>query len=225
MKYVSYFSRSFSLHLLNGVLCVLLLQGCNSKSNSVEAESENSVAPQTAQVTDDSPFQTITWLDLIPEDDLTQLMNPPDYVLELEDGSELDTIESELANTAPIDENDPYQRALTSTRVIEQMNGKSIRIPGFVVPLEFTEGKLVKDFFLVPYFGACIHEPPPPPNQIILVSSAKGIVQDTLYQPYWISGILTTKVVKNEMAKAAYVLELSEYELYTEENAMPEAEF
>ncbi len=52
------------------------------------------------------------------------------------------------------------------------MDGKKLRIPGFVLPLDQV-GDAVKSFLLVPYFGACIHTPPPPANQIIQVNLAK----------------------------------------------------
>ena len=55
--------------------------------------------------------------------------------------------------------------------------GQVVRIPGFVVPLEDSKEGL-KEFLLVPYFGACIHSPPPPANQIVHVlpkTPAKGL--------------------------------------------------
>ena len=70
------------------------------------------------------------------------------------------------------------------------LDGQSVRIPGYVVPLEETADGL-KEFLLVPYFGACIHTPPPPSNQIIHVrpkSAAKGLrSMDTV----WITGMLS----------------------------------
>ena len=53
---------------------------------------------------------------------------------------------------------------------LRQLVGKSIKIPGFAVPLEGDDGfEYIEEFLLVPYFGACIHVPPPPPNQVIHV--------------------------------------------------------
>ncbi|MCY1558119.1 hypothetical protein D9M68_950260 [compost metagenome] len=48
------------------------------------------------------------------------------------------------------------------------LDGTAARLSGFVVPLDATEGG-IRDFLLVPYFGACIHTPPPPANQIVHV--------------------------------------------------------
>lgn len=52
---------------------------------------------------------------------------------------------------------------LQHSAVREDLNRRDIRIPGFVLPLEF-DGTKVTEFLLVPYAGACIHVPPPPPN-------------------------------------------------------------
>src|SRR5262245_61660808 len=54
------------------------------------------------------------------------------------------------------------KRAL-ATAVNPALEGKLVRLPGYVLPLEFS-GKKVTEFLLVPWYGACIHTPPPPPN-------------------------------------------------------------
>ena len=43
-------------------------------------------------------------------------------------------------------------------RVRPEMNEKIVRIPGFIVPLDFEQRQSVTRFLLVPYFGACIQE-------------------------------------------------------------------
>ncbi|MDR1243501.1 MAG: DUF3299 domain-containing protein [Deltaproteobacteria bacterium] len=50
------------------------------------------------------------------------------------------------------------------------LQGKAVKLRGFVVPLEREEGSGLKEFLLVPYFGACIHTPPPPSNQIVHIT-------------------------------------------------------
>ena len=41
---------------------------------------------------------------------------------------------------------------------LRQLIGKSVKIPGFAVPLEGDdEFEYIDEFLLVPYFGACIH--------------------------------------------------------------------
>mgnify|MGYP001357749206 CR=1 FL=1 len=164
----------------------------------------------------DKSFETIEWLDLMPKKNLDALLNPPDYVVDMEEGAFEDEILTELRNL-PQDVTDSYQRALVSTEVIKEMDGKRIRIPGFIVPLEFGKGKKVTQFFLVPYFGACIHVPPPPPNQIIFVTAKGGMVLQELYDPFWISGILSTSRVENDVALAAYTMRMESFEVYEED--------
>lgn len=48
------------------------------------------------------------------------------------------------------------------------LDGKPVKLSGFVVPLDATQDG-IREFLLVPYFGACIHTPPPPANQIVHV--------------------------------------------------------
>ncbi|QNK66170.1 DUF3299 domain-containing protein [Variovorax sp. PAMC26660] len=69
------------------------------------------------------------------------------------------------------------------------LDGKAAKLSGFVVPLDNTQGG-IREFLLVPYFGACIHTPPPPANQIVRVVAGetfKGLhAMDTVK----VSGVL-----------------------------------
>ena len=161
-------------------------------------------------------FETIEWVDLIPTDDLDALQNPPSYIADLEDNSLEDQITNQLKNNLPDSNIDRYQQALVSTNIIATMDKRTIRLPGFVVPVEFDDEQTITEFFLVPYFGACIHTPPPPPNQIVYVYAPKGLNLENLYDPFWISGTMETTLVQNPMATAAYSLKMQSYEAYTE---------
>lgn len=174
------------------------------------------IAINTTQVVVASQFKTIEWTDLMPKEDLDAFLNPPSYVTEVEDGSLEDQIFDQLKNSGKKKPNDPYQKALVSTQVVPEMNGKSVRIPGFIVPLEFDDDQVITQFFLVPFFGACIHVPPPPPNQIILVNAKNGIKLEVLYEPFWISGKLSTSLTENDIAVSAYTLTMHSYEKYEE---------
>ena len=72
-------------------------------------------------------------------------------------------------------------------RVDGGLDGQLVRIPGYALPLEFT-GTAVKEFLLVPYFGACIHVPPPPPNQMVFVTLDRPYAITRLFDPVWITG-------------------------------------
>ncbi|PSW00895.1 DUF3299 domain-containing protein [Photobacterium lipolyticum] len=98
--------------------------------------------------------------------------------------------------------------------VREELNGSEVKIPGFVIPLE-GDDKIVTEFLLVPYFGACIHVPPPPPNQILYVKFEKGAPIQQLWDVVYVVGKLKTQHISHEMAEVGYLLDgvaLEEYD-------------
>lgn len=162
----------------------------------------------------DGEFSTIEWTDLIPKDDLEALRNRPDFIDSIVDGSAEDQIDSQIQSKLDGTPETAYQKALVSSNVVSTFDKKNIRLPGFIVPLEFDENFVVTEFFLVPYFGACLHSPPPPPNQIVYVKMNEGIPLESIEQPYWISGLLTTVGEINDTAHAAYSMSASDVALY-----------
>lgn len=81
-----------------------------------------------------------------------------------------------------------------------ELNGNNIRLPGYLLPLEFKD-KQVTEFLLVPWVGACIHTPPPPPNQIVHVKMDKGYdIGETLFTPVWVSGVMRTEKTNPELS-------------------------
>jgi uncharacterized protein len=65
--------------------------------------------------------------------------------------------------------------------VNKSLEGATVRLPGFIVPLEGVKDGSVSEFLLVPYFGSCIHVPPPPPNQIVYVHNGKRAGIESIY--------------------------------------------
>ena len=98
--------------------------------------------------------------------------------------------------------------------VNKDLDGAEVKIPGFIVPLDVGKDGLVSEFFLVPYFGACIHVPPPPPNQIVYVRMAKGIALDSIYEAYWISGRMKVVSKSTRLGASAYQLAATNVEIY-----------
>jgi hypothetical protein len=96
---------------------------------------------------------------------------------------------------------------------VSTLNGSQVRIPGYVVPLETLRGAL-KEFLLVPYFGACIHTPPPPANQIIFVvpkTPAEGFrTMDTV----WVTGTLSATRVESFAGSSGYRIDGAAVERY-----------
>ncbi len=89
------------------------------------------------------------------------------------------------------------QRARASA-VNPTLNGKLVRIPGYLLPLEFS-GKQVTEFLLVPWVGACIHTPPPPPNQIVHVKSDKPFEMNGNFDAVWVTGRITADAAKKSV--------------------------
>jgi len=98
--------------------------------------------------------------------------------------------------------------------VVEELNGKRIRVPGYVVPFDFSADAEHKEFLLVPYFGACLHTPPPPPNQIIFIKADPAAKILDIEDPVWIEGTLSTGEFMSDLGNSAYELKLSKLEPY-----------
>ncbi|QQZ27637.1 DUF3299 domain-containing protein [Thiothrix subterranea] len=116
---------------------------------------------------------------------------------------------------------DKMQAELNTAPVNPAMNGKKIKLPGFVAPLEIDESNgMVGDFLLVPYFGACIHLPPPPLSQTLLVKpkTGKSIGMERVYEPVWVSGTIKTESTKTDLADAGYKIVDAAIEMYQEPN-------
>ena len=86
------------------------------------------------------------------------------------------------------------------TAVVKELDGQHVRMPGYLLPLEITDGK-VTQFLLVPYVGACIHAPPPPPNQIVhvKVDQSKGLKKGGLFDPVWVTGKIKAKSMVKDL--------------------------
>jgi len=97
---------------------------------------------------------------------------------------------------------------------VAAMDGRAVRLPGFVVPLDETPAGLTS-FLLVPYFGACIHTPPPPANQIVLVQ-AKTPVKSRTMEAVWVRGTLKIERAASSMGTSGYRLDATGVEPYRE---------
>jgi len=97
--------------------------------------------------------------------------------------------------------------------VNEAMDGAVVKLPGYVVPLE-EAGGAIKEFLLVPYFGACIHSPPPPANQIVHVVPAKPARGLRSMDVVWVSGKLHAKRQDSYMGKSGYHMDAFRIETY-----------
>jgi hypothetical protein len=102
------------------------------------------------------------------------------------------------------------------TPLVQQLasNGVTVRIPGFMLPLEDSDDS-VTEFLLIPYFMACIHVPPPPPNQMVHVKMAGAKRHKVVWdEPVWVEGQLTVTGTDSPYGAAAYGMTARRIERY-----------
>ncbi|WP_300174580.1 DUF3299 domain-containing protein [uncultured Aliivibrio sp.] len=138
---------------------------------------------------------TLDWIDLIPEQERNQF---------------------DSLGMPKVDHNGATMEQSLVGGVRQELNGSMVKIPGFVIPLE-GDDKMITEFLLVPYFGACIHVPPPPPNQIIYVKFEKGAPIQQLWDVIYIVGKLKTETINSELAETGYLIEGVRLEEYDDE--------
>ncbi|NGN44732.1 DUF3299 domain-containing protein [Mesorhizobium sp. CGMCC 1.15528] len=78
-------------------------------------------------------------------------------------------------------------------------DGKRVAIAGYLLPLDFDPAGTT-EFLLVPYFGACIHEPPPPPNQVIYLKSSTPFAATSLFEGVMITGTMRVQSEKKDLS-------------------------
>ena len=116
----------------------------------------------------------------------------------------------------------PAQNApMIDAPVVAELNGQRVKLPGYLVPITL-EGEKLKEFLMVPYFGACIHVPPPPPNQVVFVSLPEAVRVEDPYGPHWVTGVLSVAGSSTELAEAAYTLAGERVEVFDWDAMFPE---
>ena len=92
-----------------------------------------------------------------------------------------------------------------SSGVRSEWNGQIVRLPGFIVPIEYA-GTAVTAFILVPFAGACIHVPPPPANQLVFVTTPEPYESKGLYAPVHVTGMFGISAMSTQLAQVGYAL-------------------
>ena len=109
----------------------------------------------------------------------------------------------------------PWQEMTDVSAVRTELNGKRVRIPGYMTPLSFDDAE-VGEFLLVPYVGACVHVPPPPANQIVYVRVNGTVPVLEMWEPFLAVGTLHTEPQSTELAEVGYTMRLDHLEIYEE---------
>ena len=172
------------------------------------------LAPVYVEAASSEPFEEIEWIQLMPKDDLHALLNPPDFLVNIQDGSKQDSMASLSEVAAENEAVRRFEQALTSVRVIESFDKKAVKIPGFMVPLRSDEQQRVTEFFIVPYFGACLHMPPPPPNQMIYGKVTEGFKLSQLTEPFWFEGVIHIETTNNLTGTSTYTMLLDNIQVF-----------
>lgn len=147
----------------------------------------------------------ITWDDLIPSD--WQPMQSFQDMLHLFELPDSDLRVQQLY--------DKMRQVWDEAPTVPALAGRSVRLPGYVVPLESGKDGL-REFLLVPYFGACIHTPPPPANQIIHVRSDTPVKGIKTMDAVWVSGVLDIDRRDNtDMGISGYAMSAQKIRKYT----------
>jgi len=139
--------------------------------------------------------RTVNWDDLMPAD------WDPLAVLKGLDLARLDDADPRAQKAL-----DDLKKAWDKAPPNRQLHGQRIRIPGFVVSLDGGPNEL-REFLLVPYFGACIHVPPPPPNQVIH-AVARSPVKVRTMDAVWATGRLEIVRSDTPFGAATYVMQV-----------------
>ncbi len=151
-------------------------------------------------------YREVTWDDLLPKD-----WDPVKEVRDLNLGQMRDG--DRRAEEAMEILRKLWDRAPANA----QLENALLKLPGFVVPLEEDKDGL-REFLLVPYFGACIHAPPPPANQIIHVVAPRGIKGVKPMDPVWVSGRLNAARSQTSMGESGYRMQGAVVEPYREKS-------
>ena len=92
-----------------------------------------------------------------------------------------------------------------SSGVRTDWNGQIVRLPGFIVPIEYS-GTGVTAFILVPFVGACVHVPPPPANQLVFVTTQDPYEDPGLYKAVNVVGMFGSASMSTQLAEIGYAL-------------------
>ena len=201
--------------LLALTLPMILLIGCSGAETQQSAASA-AEASATIEVT------TITWEDLMPEgeDELLETLYTEFYndLQNQYQGNQTTLMQSQeysnLLSSIPDGSAGDTMDQIGTFNVVEDLDGLAIRIPGYIVPLNFSQSAEYEEFLLVPYFGACLHTPPPPPNQMMFVRAKPAAKVASIYEPVWIEGTLKTGEFLSELGNSAYELDMNKIEAY-----------
>ena len=151
------------------------------------------MTPRQGQAQVKGNYRTLQWEDLLPDG-----WNPRAAMAGIDTRSIAEGSAQEMEMLRKM------RKIWDNAPVRPDLDGQQIRLAGYVVPLELSSGA-IREFLLVPYFGACIHSPPPPANQIVMVKLQKAIRIRTM-DACWVAGIMNTQHNNTDWGVSGYFL-------------------
>jgi len=198
--------RLAGLLLAGLLLAPLLLTGCGDQAGDGQNGGKGGLTDaELAIESRDGSARELSWDDLIPAD------WQPERLLDEYDADNLSDDDPRAQELL-----DKLQALWAEAPVVEALHDRRVRLPGFVVPLENNADR-IREFLLVPYFGACIHVPPPPANQTILVTTPQDRPYvGALFDTVWVEGRMRVEAFSDALGDAGYRIEQAEVSLYEE---------
>jgi hypothetical protein len=187
------------------LICALLLAGTGAHAGAPRQLSWPDLLPKTT--VSDNPFARLTKAQLLMLSDIASVR---ERRARGESISGIDLADEQSATRrlqeAGIDVDGllaardklTQQKRARNAAVNPSLDGQLIRLAGYLLPLEYA-GKMVSEFLLVPWVGACIHTPPPPANQIVHVTTDKPVEYGGLFKPVWVTGQIGTTASRKSL--------------------------
>jgi hypothetical protein len=179
------------------------------------ASAEQATAPGAADAQPRAPAanarraapRSLEWEDLVPSS-----YRPEELLAGMGDIAGLeDTDPRAIALLAQL------RKAHDEAPVVVALHGTYVRMPGYAIPLDQANGRTYT-FLLVPFYGACIHEPPPPANQIVYVAVPGGTVIHNAFDVVWATGEMSARRTGTRLATAGYGIRADKVEPYRAED-------
>lgn len=188
---------------------LLAASACGGIATSEPAEPESTLAEAGAEAAQEEAavdargVRELGWEELMPEGEEERLAELYQQQMAMLYGGGI--AEGSAADVA---------KQFGTFNTVPELDGVKVRIPGYTVPFEYGANAKIREFLLVPYFGACLHAPPPPPNQTLFITTDEAITIQDLAMAVWIEGTLKTQRQDTELAGAAYTIEMDLIEPY-----------
>ncbi|GGA68415.1 hypothetical protein GCM10011385_22820 [Nitratireductor aestuarii] len=236
MKYAGLLVNARSMLCRIGLILAALCLG-SSAAFSVSTTKLNweMLIPQTEPLEnffEDVPFdqqqalRNLLYLEAYPKGDVSE-----EVAAAREEARNRVAVAREDLEKQGVDIDDLYERYKKWAAEVERrgtltepkLDGERISISGYLLPLDFDPDGTT-EFLLVPYFGACIHEPPPPPNQVVYLKSSSPYAPTALFEGVTVTGTMRVQPATKDLSfvdgssevASAYILEGDTIELYQE---------